>query len=232
MSSDLYTALIVLAAGRSSRMGESKALLRFGKRTALELAVDNAIGAGVRRVVAVVGHRAEEIRAAHSFTGLPLTFQWAVNLRGDSPMIASLQTGLRAIAGIDLDAFFFQPIDVPLITARDLRMLADAFANRSRGESVFIASHDNHRGHPVLCDARLIPEFLELDPTRQSARDLIGRHRVIHVETGNPGVLEDMDTRDDYRRLRAAYDARSRPDEPDGRLPADSFERRPSERPR
>ena len=152
MSSDPYTALIVLTAGRSSRMGESKALLRFGKRTALELAVDNAVSAGVRRVVAVVGHRNEEIRAAHSFSGLPLTFQWAVNLRGDSPMIASLQVGLRAIAGIDLDAFLFQPIDVPLITGRDLRLLTGAFASRSRGETVFIASHDNHRGHPVLCN--------------------------------------------------------------------------------
>ena len=55
---DPSLALIVLTAGRSSRMGEPKALLRFGNCTALELEVRNAAAAGVGRVVAVIGHRA------------------------------------------------------------------------------------------------------------------------------------------------------------------------------
>ena len=204
---DLYTALIVLTAGRSSRMGEPKALLRFGKWTALELAVENAITAEVNRVVAVVGHRAEEIRAAHIFTGLPLKFEWVGNLESDSPMLVSLQTALRSLAAVQLDAFFFQPIDVPLLRANDFRELTAAFRARQPGESVFIAAHGNQGGHPVLCDARLIPEFLQV-PRDGTARDVIGGQKRVYVDTGNPGVIEDMDTRDDYRRLRQLYEAR------------------------
>lgn len=206
---DLYTALIVLTAGRSSRMGEPKALLRFGKRTALEVAVQNAIDAGVSRVVTVVGHRAEEIRAAHSFTGLPLEFRWTVNFDVGSPMIVSLQAALRDLAPLRLDAFLFQPVDVPLVMADDLRFLVGAFASRQADdERIFIPSHDEHGGHPVLCAGSLAREFLDL-PVTATPRDVIRRHTVVYVETGNPGVIEDMDTREDYRRLCAIYDARA-----------------------
>jgi CTP:molybdopterin cytidylyltransferase MocA len=200
-------ALIVLTAGRSSRMGEPKALLRFGKQTALELAVRNAIRAGIQRVVAVLGHRAEEIRAAHHFAGLPVAFDWVVNHEADAPMLSSLQAGLRRLARLRADAFFFQPVDLPLVTAYDFRRLIDAYCNRVSGEKVFIPSFQERAGHPVLCDASLIGEFLQLAPER-TARDFLREQRIAYVETGNPGVLEDMDTRDDYRRLRQVYEAR------------------------
>ncbi|MBI4584926.1 MAG: nucleotidyltransferase family protein [Planctomycetes bacterium] len=205
MAANSKTALVILTAGKSTRMGEPKALLRFGKHTALELAVHNAIEAGIQRAVAVVGHRAEEIRAAHSFTGLPLTFQWALNLNIGSPQIVSLQAGLKELQKLSLDAFLFQPVDFPLVTAADLQLLIQAFQRRSSGsERIFIPSYENRRGHPVLCDARLIEAFLKLPPDR-SARDLFEQHQITYVETGNPGVLEDMDTREDYLRLREIY---------------------------
>lgn len=207
MARDSATAFIILTAGRSSRMGEPKALLRFGKRTALEVAVSNAVEAGVRRLVTVVGYRAEEIRSAHSFTGLPSEFRWVVNHDVDSPMIVSLQTGLHSLSPYLLDAFLFQPVDVPLVTAGDIRALITAHSERKEGETVFIPSHEEHGGHPVLCDASLIPDFLALD-RGATARDVIRGQAVVYVETGNPGVLEDMDTRDDYRRLRGIFEAR------------------------
>lgn len=204
---DLDTALVILTAGRSSRMGEPKALLRFGKWTALEIAVQNAIEAKVNRVVTVVGHRNEEIRAAHSFSGMPLNFQWVPNLDSGSPMLVSLQTALQSLVSTQIDAFFFQPIDVPLLCADDFLELAAAFRTREPGESVFVAAHGTQGGHPVLCDAALIPEFLGV-PRHGTARDVIGKQKRVYVDTGNPGVIEDMDTREDYRRLRQLYDVR------------------------
>jgi molybdenum cofactor cytidylyltransferase len=202
---DPATALVLLSAGRSSRMGEPKALLRFGNRTALELAVHNAVSAGIRKVVTVLGHRAEEIRAAHSFLGLPVTFEWALNFSTGGPMLESLQVGLRALRTARLDAFFFQPIDFPLLLPDDYRALMAAFRGREAGERVFVPSYDNHRGHPVLCDLALRELFLGLR-LEQSARDVIEQESVVHVETGNPGVLEDMDTREDYLRLKRVYE--------------------------
>lgn len=187
-------------------MGESKALLRFGRRTALQLAVENAARARVRHVVGVVGHRAEEVRAAHFFSGLPLSFEWALNLESDSPMLLSLQTGLRRIRSLRLDAFFFQPVDVPLIRPDDFSRLLDAFEGRLSDERVFIAAHGDRRGHPVLCHASLIDEFLALR-RHQTPRDLLDAQPIVYVESGHAGVLEDMDTRDDYHRLRTVYES-------------------------
>src|ERR1041385_6689500 len=133
---DRGLALIVLSAGRSMRMGEPKALLRFGNWTALELIVRNAASAGVGRVVVVIGHRAEEIRAAHSFVGIGVDFSWVMNRGPDTEQVESLRMGLRTIEREAVEAFLFTPVDHPLVT-----------------RSVFTALIEAHRAHagPELC---------------------------------------------------------------------------------
>jgi molybdenum cofactor cytidylyltransferase len=54
---------ILLAAGRSRRMGAFKPLLPFGARTVIETCIDNLRAAGVTEIVVVVGHRGAEVRA-------------------------------------------------------------------------------------------------------------------------------------------------------------------------
>jgi molybdenum cofactor cytidylyltransferase len=201
---DRGLALIILTAGRSQRMGETKALLRFGNWTALELLVRNAASAGIGRVVAVIGHRAEEIRAAHSFTGIGIDFSWAMNRSPDNEQIESLRVGLRAIDGEALEAFLFMPVDHPLVTRADFSALIEAHRSHTGPEQVFIASHEQRAGHPVLCRARLIETFLELLPGK-TARDAIEAAGSVLVDVPNPGVLDDMDTREDYRRLKEVF---------------------------
>src|SRR5262245_37378751 len=190
---DSTLALIVLTAGRSSRMGEPKALLRFGNWTALELIVRGAAAAGVGRVVAVIGHRAEEIRAAHSFTGVGIEFSWAMNRSPESDQVESLRVGLRALELEALEGFFFQPVDHPLVTRADCLALLTAHRAHGGPEMAFIAAHGGRRGHPVLCRAGLREAFLKLAPGR-TARDALEEAGVVEVEVANSGVLEDMDT--------------------------------------
>jgi len=218
---DNSVALIILSAGKSSRMGESKALLRFGNWTALELIVRNAAAAGVGRVVAVIGHRAEEIRAAHSFTGVGIDFSWAINRSTEAEQIDSLRVGLRALESEFLEAFFFHPVDHPLVTRADFLALLEAHRAHSGPEMAFLPAYGQRRGHPVLCRADLRKTFLELGPGR-TARDVLEEVGVVEVEVPNAGVLEDMDTREDYRRLREAFRQRSvgpGPGATRGRLP-------------
>jgi len=203
-----YCALVILTAGRSSRMGEPKALLRFGHHTALEIAIHNAVKAGVSRVVAVVGHRAEEIRAAHSFKGMGMSFDWAINLEPESPMIASLQTGLQALEDLPLDGFFFQPVDYPLVLPQDYKLLMDALETRNENSRVIQPTCKGDHGHPVLCDISLKQEFLDLEPD-ETARTVISRETITYVETANPGVLLDMDSPDEYRQLKTIYSSRN-----------------------
>jgi len=201
---DSSLALIVLTAGRSTRMGEPKALLRFGKSTALELAVKNAAAAGVGRVVAVIGYQAETIRAAHSFTNVGIEFSWALNRAAESEQIDSLKVGLVALEREPIDAFFFLPVDHPLVTPADFAALLKAHRDHSGAERVFIPTYQGRRGHPVLCRSRMRETILELPPGR-TARDALEAGGIVQVEVQNPGILEDMNTPQDYRRLREIY---------------------------
>ncbi|MGH9945077.1 MAG: nucleotidyltransferase family protein, partial [Pyrinomonadaceae bacterium] len=73
---------VLLAAGRSRRMGAFKPLLPFGDRTVAEVCVDNLRAAGVAEIVVVLGHRAAELQAR--LTHLPVRF--ALNEATESEM--------------------------------------------------------------------------------------------------------------------------------------------------
>ncbi len=204
---DSSIALIILSAGKSARMGEPKALLRFGNWTALELLVRNAAAAGVGRIVTVIGHRAEEIRAAHSFTGIGADFTWALNRISESEQIESLRTGLYELGPGSLDAFIFHPVDHPLVTREDFSALINAHRNHEGPEKVFILSYGQRRGHPVLCRGAMREVFFQMPPGH-TARDALEVGGIVQVEVPNSGILEDMDTREDYKRLRDLFQQR------------------------
>jgi len=204
---DSSIALIILCAGRSARMGEPKALLRFGNWTTLELLVRTAAAAGVGRVVTVIGHRAEEIRAAHSFTGMGLDFSWVLNRTSESEQIHSLRMGLSELNPAILDAFLFQPVDHPLVTREDFQALINAHRKHDGPEKAFVPTHNQRRGHPVLCRASARQVFLDLPPGG-TARDALEEMGIVQVEVSNPGILEDMDTREDYKRVRSLFQQR------------------------
>ena len=197
-------ALIILTAGKSSRMGEPKALLRFGNWTCLELAVRNAAAAGIGRVLAVIGHRAEEVRAAHSFMGAGVDFQWVLNRSTESEQIDSLKLAVKTIERDAIEAFLFQPVDYPLVARADYEALVQAHRAHPGPEMVFIPCYGGQRGHPVLCREGMRRVILDLS-TGQTARDAMEAGGIMHVELPNPGILEDMNTPDDYRRLRDIF---------------------------
>src|SRR5262245_18015556 len=86
---------VVLAAGRSSRMGRSKASLPIGGDTFLSRIVRTFLEASVEDVVVVVGHDAESIVADFSKSGLPARF--VVNANYDLGQLSSMLTGLSVV---------------------------------------------------------------------------------------------------------------------------------------
>ena len=194
---------IVLAAGASSRMGRPKALLDFDGKSALQLALEAV--RGFAKPIVVLGPNHPEIRARVALGHVRVM----LNLDVDSGQTASLRAAL-AILPQDVDAFFFMPVDVPLVTAADVARLVEAYrAEPDPGKSIFIPSHDLKRGHPVLCRRELAAEFLALPPGG-SARDIVNRvpARVAYVVYPEAYVLMDMDTPEDYVRCLDAYRVR------------------------
>ena len=181
-------------------MGSSKPLLRFDGRTALELVLGAAIEAGVGTSVIVAGRDARRVMEAHDFTSFGSKVRWAVNEEDGSEQLRSLQIGLSALRGDNYDGFFLHPVDHPLVTHDDYKLLLDAFVADRDEATVFILSHARRRGHPILCRASLAAKFLALSPS-ETARGVIERERIAYALTPNAHVLEDMDTPEDYSRL-------------------------------
>jgi molybdenum cofactor cytidylyltransferase len=187
-------AAILLAAGRSRRMGAFKPLLPFGDRTVIECCIGNLLTAGVEDIVVVVGHRGEEIR--EQLKTLEVSF--AVNSDPDSEMSVSIARGVEKVS-TGAGALMIGLVDHPAVPPETIKLLIDAW---SRGARLVQPEHDGHGGHPVLVDLAYRDELLALDP-QGGLRALFAVHRaeVRRVPAESPYVARDMDTWEDYRRL-------------------------------
>ena len=187
---------IVLAAGRSSRMGESKALLRVDGGTFLERAIDILVEGGCQSVVAVLGPGEASARAgdiARRKGAVPLE-----NPRADAEQIDSLWIGLESLSE-DAEAAVVLPVDHPLAEARTVRELVRGF--RAGGLPIVRPVYNDRPGHPVLFARRLWDELAEPDLV-DGAREVVHRHaeEILDVGIGDRGVAIDIDTPEDYRR--------------------------------
>ena len=196
---------IILAAGASVRMGRTKALLEFDGRTCLEIALEAC--RGLATPVIVLGPSRGEIGRRVSLA----SFHVALNDNPESGQTASLKAGLRALPP-GAGAFLIYPVDFPLLTAGEVGAVVQAWMHRpGHDKTFFIPSHGMRRGHPVLCRAGMVREFLAL-PDSAPARTVINLRpqRIAHVDFDRPTVLMDMDRPADYDNCLAGYRARAR----------------------
>jgi CTP:molybdopterin cytidylyltransferase MocA len=187
-------AAIILAAGRSRRMGAFKPLLPFGGCTVIECGINNLRAAAVDEIVVVVGHRAEEVR--QQLKGVDVRF--AVNPDPDSEMSASIALGVAQVTS-NARALLLALVDHPAVPPEVIRILIEEW---KRGATLVQPEHAGRGGHPVLIDMAYRGELLALDPA-QGLRALFAAHRekVRRISVASPYVARDMDTWEDYLRL-------------------------------
>ena len=186
---------ILLAAGRSSRMGAFKPLLPFGERSVAEACIDNLLKGGVEEIVLVVGHRADEMRVRLKH----LRILFAVNEEAESEMGVSVARGVEQVSHKS-EALFIALVDQPAVPPEVIKFL---ITERERtGARLVVPEYEGRGGHPVLIDSSFREELLNLDRER-GLRALIAAHRdeVLRVAVSTPYVARDMDTWDDYRSL-------------------------------
>jgi len=188
-------AAILLAAGRSRRMGAFKPLLPFGGCSVAEACVSNLLAGGADEIFVVVGHRADEVR--ERLAHLPLRF--AVNDDAESEMGVSIVRGIEQIS-LETEAVFIALVDQPAIPPEVISFLLTE-RKRTRARLV-VPEYEGRGGHPVLIDLGFREELLNLDPQR-GLRGLFDAHRaeVLRAPVTSPYVARDMDQWDDYRAL-------------------------------
>ena len=198
-------AAIVLAAGRSTRMGAANKLLAdVGGRPMVRRVVEAALASAAEPVLVVTGHQEAEVRAA--LAGLEVTF--VRNLDYTKGLSSSVKAGIGAVpeaAGGGLVLLG----DMPQITAAHLGHLIAAFAE-DRGNSIIVPTHAGKRGNPVLWPRTYFAEMLQLEGDA-GARRLLAAHasRVREVDVGTDAIFADVDTPEALAELRGGQTPRA-----------------------
>lgn len=201
----LKLAAIVLAAGKSERMGRNKLLLEIAGRTILDRLLDTLEESTIDEVFVVLGHRPEELRScveAHRAEAV-------LNPDYEEGMTSSFKAGLRHISA---DAVFLVLGDQLGLDGKFLDQMAATM--ESDPEALIVSPvYRRRRGHPVLFRRTLFPEILSLGP-EETVRDVVLRHRTAHrlVESSVWYVL-DIDTPEDFEKAKRLFEA-SRDAEP------------------
>lgn len=191
--------LVVLAAGKSTRMGRPKATMRLDAAdTFLTRIIRTCQDAPVDDVVVVLGHEAEAILKSVGQSGLAARF--VVNDRYESGQLSSVLAGLRAIDRPGVSAMLMTLVDVPLVSASTVRAVLERY--RTSGAPVVRPVKGGRHGHPVLIDRSLFDAIRVADPQR-GVKPIIRAHvsALGEVEVDDEGAFSDIDTPDDYRRL-------------------------------
>jgi len=193
---------IVLAAGRSSRMGRPKANLPLaGGDTFLSRIVRTLLDAGIDDVVVVLGHDPEPVAAALAGTGLPVRL--VVNREYDRGQLSSLVAGLGLVDRPGVSAVLVTLVDAPLVSAATVRAVIDRY--RATGAPIVRPTSGPRHGHPLLIDRSLFGELRAADPA-SGAKPVVRAHASAEgdVEIEDEGAFADVDTVEEYRRLLSA----------------------------
>jgi molybdenum cofactor cytidylyltransferase len=185
---------ILLAAGRSERMGAFKPLLRFGNTTVIESCINYLRTGGIREIVVVVGHRSEEIK--QRLEGTQVTF--VTNPEPDSEMSASIARGIQRLSS-SAQATLIALTDQPAIPSSIVGVLT---AQWRKGHRIVKPEFQGRGGHPVLIDLCFSRELLSLD-SQEGLKAFFRAHHdeVRRVSVTSPFIARDMDTWDDYLAL-------------------------------
>ncbi|MCB1486883.1 MAG: molybdopterin-binding/glycosyltransferase family 2 protein [Bauldia sp.] len=182
-------AAIVLAAGRSRRMGgPNKLVATVGGRPLVRIATEAALASRADTVVVVTGHRADEVETA--LAGLDV--QLVHNPDYAEGLSTSLKQGIEALAP-DIDGAVILLADMPGVDAQTIDRLIESF-DPDGGGLIVLPTFEGKRGNPVLWSKRLFPDLLAVEGDT-GGRHLIGAYReaVVEVETGR-AVAVDVDT--------------------------------------
>ena len=183
-------ASIVLAGGRSSRMGSVNKLLQVvGGKPVVRHTVDASLASGARPVIVVLGHNGADVRQA--LAGLDVTF--VDNPRYAEGISTSVKAGLAALPP-SIDGALVALGDMPEVPPTLLDRMISAFAPKE-GRGIVMPTFNSKRGNPVLWSAQYFSEMQELAGDT-GAKHLLGLYAedVAEIDAGDVHVLTDVDT--------------------------------------
>ncbi len=192
-------AALVLAAGRSSRMGgPNKLLAEINGRPLVRIVTEQALASRARPVIVVIGHQRERVEAA--LEGLPVEF--VHNAAFADGLGTSLKAGISALPA-QSDGVIVCLGDMPQVDAAMIDRLVGALAP-DKGALIVVPTIAGQRGNPVVWSRRFFSDLMAVEGDI-GARHLIGRYSeaVIEVPLTGTAALTDVDTPEALEAVRA-----------------------------
>jgi len=209
---------IILAAGKSVRMGQNKLLMKWGNITVIEKVIQTIQDSGIEDVILVTSNELRDVKITNHELRITIN-------ETNHEMLSSLQLGLQSLTPsafgtspkyanenikksanqlsvfgggrVGVEATIICLGDQPQIESRSVRAVCEAY-QKSKSNLV-VPSYQNRRGHPWLVAKSLWDEILKMKEN-QTPRDFLNNHadEIEYVNLDTPTILQDLDTPEDY----------------------------------
>jgi len=185
---------LVLAAGKSQRMGRPKPLLRVFGQTFLEHIVSEARQSELIGVKIILGHLADIIlKSMPQFEA-----DIVINPAYEQGQLSSLIQGLKAIQGHSIDGVMLFLVDHPFVSRNVINKLLQSYSEHD--QPIVVPTFRGRRGHPLIFGRELFSELINA-PLDRGAVSVVRKHQedVLSIEVEEEGVLIDIDTPESYQ---------------------------------
>lgn len=184
--------VIVLAAGESKRMGQSKQLLPLGDSTIIEKTIDNYLGSSAMEVILVVGHQSDDLVSVIGAR----TVKIALNTDYSKGMSTSIKAGIDRMAA-GSQGIMIALADQPFIDSRTIDCLIEAFGNQKKG--IIVPRYKGEWGHPVLFSSKYKEALMNLEGD-VGGKEIINMNLddVAEIDVDCYGTTADIDTKEGY----------------------------------
>jgi molybdenum cofactor cytidylyltransferase len=187
-------AVVILAAGESSRMRQAKQLLPWGTSTLLGKAIKEALQSNSEKVYVVLGAKAESIQMQFNATDVT----WILNKNWKNGMGSSISCAINYLVHLktDYNGILIMLCDQPLIDVDYINKLISTFKRSNKGIVATAYKHSN--GVPVLFDKKYLEDLSNLDGN-MGAKQIIGDYSKDIIAINPNGKEKDLDTIEEYQ---------------------------------
>lgn len=191
-------ALIILAAGKSTRFPGNKLLARIGDEYMVEKVIKTVMKSRADEIIIVTGHESDKIES----------IVWGMrddriklihNPDYEEGQSSSVKRGVAEVMN-EVDAVIIHPADVPFITSDDVNNLINLY--EITNSTIIVASHKGRHGHPILFSRRLFKEIMNISEEKRGLKEVVEKHReeIVEVES-SPYTVVDIDTLEDLEKV-------------------------------
>ncbi|UNY98731.1 nucleotidyltransferase family protein [Zhouia spongiae] len=190
-------AILILAAGSSSRMGAPKQLLAVGNQKMISVIVGNAAKSKAGKIYCVLGAKAEEIQKDIKRSGAEVIY----NADWEKGLGSSIAAGVKHMCSTkeQLDGILIMLSDQPKVDEVYLNNMIRLF--KQKPDKIIASKYQYRYGVPALFPSAYFKLLMQLEGDK-GARSILNKTHKMNVETpGDSECLDDIDTPEDYHKF-------------------------------